>query len=68
MQAAPGTFSRVIVIMALSSASSSDRQDLYDRVEHHYADSDGVRIHYVTAGFARLGKSLRMITLSNRDG
>ncbi|MFB3111215.1 MAG: alpha/beta fold hydrolase, partial [Gemmatimonadales bacterium] len=44
------TLSRVISIMALSSACSSDRQDLYDRVEHHYADSDGVRIHYVTVG------------------
>ena len=34
----------------LSSACSSDRQDLYDRVEHHYADGDGVQIHYVTVG------------------
>ena len=25
-------------------------QDLTDRVEHHYADSDGVKIHYVTLG------------------
>lgn len=24
--------------------------DIFDRVEHHYADSDGVRIHYVTVG------------------
>ncbi|SVC61401.1 uncharacterized protein METZ01_LOCUS314255, partial [marine metagenome] len=24
--------------------------DVFDRVEHHYADSDGVRIHYVTVG------------------
>jgi len=24
--------------------------DLYDRVEHHYADSGGVKIHYVTTG------------------
>lgn len=24
--------------------------DIFDRVEHHYADSDGVRIHYVTSG------------------
>ena len=62
------TLSRVMLIMALSNGCSSDTTDLYDRVEHHYADSDGVRIHYVTAGFARLGKSLRMITLSNRDG
>jgi pimeloyl-ACP methyl ester carboxylesterase len=25
-------------------------QDLFDRVENHYADSDGVAIHYVTLG------------------
>ncbi len=25
-------------------------QDLTDRVDHHYADSDGVKIHYVTLG------------------
>jgi len=48
------TLSRVMLIMALSSACSSDRQDLYDRVEHHYADSDGVRIHYVTVGHGPL--------------
>ncbi len=24
--------------------------DIFDRVEHHYADSDGVAIHYVTTG------------------
>ena len=40
--------------MALSSACSSDRQDLYDRVEHHYADSDGVRIHYVTVATQKI--------------
>ena len=25
-------------------------EDVFDRVEHHYADSDGVKIHYVTIG------------------
>ncbi len=30
--------------------SQAAAQDLHDRVEHHYADNDGVRIHYVTLG------------------
>lgn len=31
-------------------AQASSRSDLFDRVEHHYVDSDGVEIHYVTVG------------------
>ena len=48
------TLSRVTLIMALSNGCSSDTADLYERVEHHYADSDGVRIHYVTVGHGPL--------------
>jgi len=34
------------------SGSSAEAQvvDVWDRVEHHYADNDGVSIHYVTLG------------------
>jgi pimeloyl-ACP methyl ester carboxylesterase len=34
------------------SRSSAEAQvaDVWDRVEHHYADNDGVSIHYVTLG------------------
>ena len=37
---------------ALMSGSSAEAQvaDVWDRVEHHYADNDGVSIHYVTLG------------------
>jgi len=31
-------------------SSTSAQADLFDRVEHHYADSDGTSIHYVTLG------------------
>ena len=48
------TLSRVMLIMALSNGCSSNTTDLYDRVEHHYANSDGVRIHYVTVGHGPL--------------
>ena len=32
------------------AAAQVDVDELYDLVEHHYADNDGVRIHYVTLG------------------
>jgi len=34
----------------LTAAEPSDRADVFDRVSHGYADSDGVRIHYATLG------------------
>jgi epoxide hydrolase 4 len=44
-----------LVAAVLGSASSvtakpSESKDLWDRVEHHYADSNGVKIHYVALG------------------
>ena len=33
-----------------SIAKDSPPKDLWDRVEHHDVDSDGVRIHYVALG------------------
>jgi pimeloyl-ACP methyl ester carboxylesterase len=42
----------LIFVLALMSGTSADAQtsDVWDRVEHGYADNDGVRIHYVTLG------------------
>ncbi|HZZ08147.1 MAG TPA: hypothetical protein VFE43_06360, partial [Candidatus Binataceae bacterium] len=41
--------------MAFGSATASfakeaGSKDLWDRVEHHYADSNGVKIHYAALG------------------
>lgn len=36
--------------LALSSAASAAPKDVFDRVHDGYADSSGVRIHYVTLG------------------
>jgi pimeloyl-ACP methyl ester carboxylesterase len=35
---------------AAAAAKDSAPKDLWDRVEHHYADSSGVKIHYVALG------------------
>ena len=39
-------------VMLIGPAAAADIpvDELYDRVEHRYAESDGVRIHYVTVG------------------
>lgn len=39
-----------LILLLLLVGASLKAQDVYDRVEHHYADSDGVRIHYVSLG------------------
>lgn len=41
-----------VVSLALAGpvGAQSAADDLFDRVEHHYADSEGVSIHYVTVG------------------
>jgi hypothetical protein len=33
-----------------SLAKEADKKDLWDRVEHHDADSNGVKIHYAALG------------------
>ena len=39
------------VMLCLSmTMGSAVAQDLYERVEHHYAENNGVRIHYVSLG------------------
>ena len=38
------------LLVALGVSSSSPPAPLHDRVEHHYAENDGVRIHYVSIG------------------
>ena len=42
----------LLALGVLMSGSSAEAQvpDIWDRVEHRYADNDGVRIHYVTVG------------------
>ena len=40
----------IIALMPTAAMAQIPVDELYDRVEHHYADNDGVRIHYVTAG------------------
>ena len=42
----------ILAYIVLMSGSSAEAQvaDIWDRVEHHYADNAGVRIHYVTVG------------------
>ena len=40
----------LIAFTVLLQPAMLSGQDLTDRVEHHYADSDGVKIHYVTLG------------------
>ena len=40
----------IIALMPAVATAQIPVDDLYDRVEHRYADNDGVRIHYVTAG------------------
>jgi epoxide hydrolase 4 len=40
----------ILVSASSVSAKPGDSKDLWDRVEHHYADSNGVKIHYVALG------------------
>jgi epoxide hydrolase 4 len=39
-----------VALIALFGPSRARAGDIFDRVEHHYADNAGVRIHYVTRG------------------
>ena len=39
-----------LAALALALACAHGHADVMDRVEHHYAGNEGVRIHYVTAG------------------
>jgi pimeloyl-ACP methyl ester carboxylesterase len=43
-------FAALLLGAAPSIAKDSPPKDLWDRVEHHDADSDGVKIHYVALG------------------
>ena len=39
------------LLVAASPLSAADAAtDVFDRVEHHWADHDGTKIHYVTLG------------------
>src|SRR5262245_46530633 len=41
----------VVLLSALSGpALGADAADVFDRVEHHFAENQGVKIHYVTLG------------------
>ena len=49
----------VIAAAGLSQPAPAASADIFDRVEHGYADHDGVRIHYATLG--RRGRLVVMI-------
>ena len=38
------------LLLIVSTPSFGQEGDLFDEVEHHFAENAGVRIHYVTAG------------------
>ena len=40
----------VVGLGLISAGGAMAGEDVFDRVEHHYADSDGVKIHYTTLG------------------
>jgi epoxide hydrolase 4 len=40
----------LVAMATVLSASAGEVEDVYDRVQHGYADSDGVKIHYATIG------------------
>jgi hypothetical protein len=51
MPAAPGRVRLVVgSVLLILLASPAAARDVFDRVRHGYADSDGVRIHYATLG------------------
>src|ERR1700723_4222929 len=43
-------FASMLIGASPAPAKDSPPKDLWDRVEHHYADSSGVKIHYVALG------------------
>ncbi|HEY0746263.1 MAG TPA: alpha/beta hydrolase [Steroidobacteraceae bacterium] len=45
-----GLILAMFAVAAASSAKDSPPKDLWERVEHHDADSSGVKIHYVALG------------------
>ncbi len=40
----------LVLIIVLAVVGAASAQDVFDRVEHSYADNDGVRIHYASLG------------------
>ena len=41
----------VLTIAQLAVAGwATAEEDIFDQVSHHYADNDGVKLHYVTIG------------------
>ena len=40
----------LVLIIVLAVVGAASAQDVFDRVEHGYADNDGVRIHYASLG------------------
>ena len=38
------------MVLTVQANAQVDADDLYDLVEHNYADNDGVSIHYVSLG------------------
>src|SRR5437868_8906566 len=40
----------ILLVCSLVAASGALAQDVWNQVEHHYADSKGVKLHYATLG------------------
>ena len=38
------------LVLLMTLATTTATADIWDEVEHHYADSDGVKIHYASIG------------------
>ncbi len=46
----PALVGLIALTLGSTAAAPAAESDLHARVEHHYVDSDGVKIHYVTLG------------------
>ena len=45
-----GIIPLVVLCILGATVPATAQSDVWDRVEHHYADNEGVRIHYATLG------------------
>ncbi len=40
----------ILLVAVFATSAMAEDKDVFDKVDHHFADSDGVKIHYVTVG------------------
>ena len=41
-----------ITLLAVAGWATAE-EDIFDQVSHHYADNDGVKLHYVTNAYRK---------------